>query len=68
MTRHELHHILETPSFDERRKMGLPVFEWEHCAKSLFHYYGVLVVAKYYKNGEAIANGIKLDIWYLCVH
>ena len=37
MTRQELHHILETRYFDERRKKGLPIFEWEHCAKSFQH-------------------------------
>ena len=36
MTRHELHEILKK-SFSERKAEGLPIFEWEHCAKS-FHY------------------------------
>ncbi len=34
MTRHKLEHILEVKSFDERRKQGLPIFDWEHYCKS----------------------------------
>ncbi len=37
MTRQELHHILQTRYCDERKKKGLPIFEWEHCAKSFQH-------------------------------
>ena len=33
MTRHDFHHILETP-IEERRKNNLPVFEWEYWSKS----------------------------------
>ena len=33
LTRKEFHELLQTP-FSERKKKGLPIFEWEHCAKS----------------------------------
>lgn len=51
MTRHEFHHILETKDFDERKKKGLPVFEWEHCAKSF----------QYIPNDLAMKHFMKLN-------
>ncbi len=35
-TRKEFDELLKTP-FNERKRQGLPVFEWEHCAKSFQH-------------------------------
>lgn len=35
MTQHEVHEILKTP-FYERSSKGLPILEWEHCAKKFY--------------------------------
>ena len=47
MTRHELHQILQTPSFDDRKKKGLPVFDWEHYCKSFQHIPNELAIKHY---------------------
>lgn len=35
MTRQEVHNILKTP-FYNRGSKGLPILEWEHCAKKFY--------------------------------
>jgi hypothetical protein len=54
-TRKEFDELLNT-SFDERKKRGLPIFGWEHCAKS-FQYISNDLAMKHLMEMKDKSNG-----------